>query len=94
MNKLNPWTFGAIVSITVIVNYILCAIFWYAFPGPSLDLINGLYHGMDFRKIYVATPFSAGTFAYVLVVLATWSYVLGAVYATIRNRLKPEIEMA
>lgn len=90
MTQLNPRTFGAVVSITVIINYILCAIFWYAFSGPALDLINGLFHGMDFRRIYTATPFSAGTFAYVLVVLAVWSYVVGAVYAAVRNWLRPE----
>jgi hypothetical protein len=87
MEKLNPWKFGAVLSLTVLINYILCTIFWYAFPGPSLDLINGLFHGMDFRKIFAATPFSAGTFAYVLIVLAVWAYVLGVVYATMRNVL-------
>ena len=87
MEKLNPWKFGAVLSLTVLINYILCTIFWYAFPGPSLDLINGLFHGMDFRKIFAAAPFSAGTFLYVLIVLAVWSYVLGAIYATVRNLL-------
>ena len=87
MEKLNPWKFGAVLSLTVLINYILCTIFWYAFPGPSLDLINGLFHGMDFRKIYAATPFSAGTFLYVLIVLAVWSYILGVIYATVRNLL-------
>lgn len=87
MNKLNPWIFGAVISITVVINYILCTIFWYAFTGPSIDFLNGLFHGMEFRKIYAATPFSAGTFAYVLVVFAVWSYVLGTIYAMVRNLL-------
>ena len=87
MEKLNPWIFGAVLSLTVLINYVLCTIFWYAFPGPSLDLINGLFHGMDFRKIFVATRFSAGTFLYVLMVFAVWAYILGVVYATIRNVL-------
>jgi hypothetical protein len=92
MEKLNPWKFGAVLSVTVLINYILCTIFWYAFPGPSLDLINGLFHGMDFRKLYVATPLSAGTLLYVLIVFAAWSYVLGAIYALVRNWLRPEQE--
>ena len=87
MTKLNPWIFGGVLSITVVANYVLCTIFWYVFPGPSLDLINGLFHGMDFRKIYAATPFSTGTFLYVLIVLAVWSYILGAIYATARTLL-------
>jgi hypothetical protein len=47
MVKLNPWKFGSVLSLTVLINYILCTVFWVAFPGPSLDLINGLFsrHG-------------------------------------------------
>jgi len=73
--------------LTVLVNYIPCTIFWYAFTGPSIELMNGLFHGMDFRKIFAATPFSAGTFVYVLVVFAVWAYILGVVYATMRSVL-------
>jgi hypothetical protein len=87
MVKLNPWKFGSVLSLTVLINYILCTVFWVAFPGPSLDLINGLFHGMDFRKIFSATPFSLGTFVYVLIVFAVWAYILGVVYATMRNVL-------
>ena len=87
MERLNPWKFGAVLSLTVLINYVLCTIFWYAFPGPSLDLINGLFHGMDFRKIFAAAPFSVGTFVYVLIVFAVWAYILGVVYATMRNVL-------
>lgn len=87
MEKLNPLKFGAVLTLTVLINYALCTIFWYAFPGPSIDLLNGLFHGMDFRKIHAAMPFSAGTFAYVLVVFAVWSYVIGAIYAAVRNAL-------
>ena len=87
MSTLNPWKFGTVLSITVLINYALCTIIWYAFTGPSLDFINGLFHGMDFGKIHAATPFSANTFLYVLIVLAAWSYLLGAVYAVVRNLL-------
>ena len=85
MTKLNPWTFGAVLSITILISYLLCALFWYSFTGPAIDFMNALFHGVDFRKIYTATPFSAGAFVYVLVVLAVWSFVLGAIYATVRN---------
>jgi hypothetical protein len=87
MTKVNPWTFGAVLSITVAVSYILCALFWYSFTGPSIEFLNAVFHGMDFRKIYAATPFSLGTFAYVLIVFAVWAYILGVVYATTRNVL-------
>ena len=53
-------------------------------------LLNALFHGMDFRKIYSIAPFSFTSFLYVLVVLAGWAYVLGAIYAVVRNWLAPE----
>jgi hypothetical protein len=87
MNKLNPWTFGAVLSITVVINYVLCTVFWLVFTEPSIKFLNVLFHGMDFRKIYAVTTFSPGDFLYVLVVFAAWSYVLGAVYAVVRNLL-------
>jgi hypothetical protein len=90
MTKLNPWTFGAVLSITVAVSYILCALFWYSVTGPSIEFLNAVFHGMDFRKIYAATPFSVGMFVYVLIVFAVWSYILGAIYAVVRNLLLAE----
>ena len=90
MTKLNPWTFGAALSITVAISYVLCTVFWFAFTEPSIKFLNALFHGMDFRKIYAATAFSPGDFLYVLVVFAAWAYILGAVYAIVRNRLPGE----
>jgi hypothetical protein len=87
MTKLNPWTFGAVLSITIVTNYVLCTLFWFAFTEPAIKFLNVLFHGMDFRKIYAITAFSPGDFLYVLVVLAVWAYVLGAVYAIVRNLL-------
>jgi hypothetical protein len=90
MNHLNPWKFGAVLSITVMISYALCALFWFVFTGPSMELLNTLFHGMDFRKIYSPAPFSAGSFLFVLVVLAVWAYVIGAIYAAVRNLLRVE----
>lgn len=87
MTKLSPWIFGVVVSITVVVTYTLCTLFWFAFPEPSIKLLNALFHGMDFRKIYASTAFSFGDFLYVLVVFTVWGYVVGVVYATVRNLL-------
>lgn len=90
MTKLNPWTFGAVLSITVAASYILCALFWYSFPGPSMELLNALFHGMDFRKIFSVTPFAVSSFLFALAVLAVWAYVVGAIYAVVRNLLLGE----
>jgi cytosine/uracil/thiamine/allantoin permease len=93
MEKLNPWKFGAVLSVTVLINYILCTIFWYAFTGPAIDLLNALFHGLDFRKLQmVAAAFSVAGFAYALIVLMVWAYLVGAIYALVRNWLRPEQE--
>ena len=85
MTKLNPWTFGAVLSITVVINYILCTLFWYAFTEHAIKFLNVLFHGMDFTKIYESAIFSPGDFLYVLIVFAVWAYILGAIYAVVRN---------
>jgi hypothetical protein len=58
MTKLNPWNFGAVLSITVVINYILCATFWFAFTEPAIKFLSILFHGMDFTKIYASTAFA------------------------------------
>lgn len=92
MIQLNPWKFGAVLSVTVSINYVLCTVFVFAFPQLSIDFLNALFHGMDFRKIYAAAPFSPGSFAYTLLVLAVWSYVIGAIYSLARNWLRPDTD--
>lgn len=85
MTRLNPWSFGAVLSVTVVVGYILCALFWYALTGTAIEFLNALFHGVDFRKIYAPSPFAAVPFLCVLGVLAIWAYTLGAVYAAVHN---------
>jgi hypothetical protein len=92
MIRLNPWKFGAVLSGTVSINYILCTVLFLSFPQISMDFLNALFHGADFRKLYTGTPFPTGSFVYALFVLAAWAYVLGAVYALTRNWLHPEVD--
>ena len=89
MTRLDPWKFGAVLSITVAIMYLLCALFWYSLPGPSMELLNTLFHGMDFRKIHAPAPFSAASMLYVTVAISAWAYAAGAIYATVRNLLRP-----
>ena len=90
MTRLNPWKFGAVLSITVAVSYTICAIFWYSFTSMGLEFLNALFHGVDFRKIYSVAPFSFTSFLFVLAVLVVWAYALGVIYALIRNWLRLE----
>ena len=87
MTRLNPWIIGVVVSITVVIIYAICTLFWFAFTEPSINFLNALFHGMDFRKIYGSAAFSLGNFLYVLVVFTVWGYLVGVVYATVRNLL-------
>jgi hypothetical protein len=87
MPAVNAWKYGAVLCVTVVIGYALCLLFWYAFPNTSLNLLNGLFHGIDFRKISTEPVFSIGTFLAVLLVLAVWSYAIGLIYAAVRNAI-------
>jgi len=87
MPRLNPWIFGVVVAITVVISYALCTLFWFALTEQSLDFLNTLFHGMDFRKIYAAADFSLVGYLGVVAVFTVWGYVIGVVYATVRNLL-------
>lgn len=87
MARLNPWIFGVVVSLTAAIAYVLCTLFWFAFTESSLDFLSTLFHGMDFRKIYADTSFALANYLGVLVVFLVWGYVMGAIYATLRNLL-------
>jgi len=93
MEKHNPWTFGAALSLTVGISYVLCTIGWVNFTGPAIDFLNALFHGLDFRKLQmVAAPFSVPGFVYALIVLMVWAYVVGAIFVLVRNWLLPKQE--
>lgn len=87
MAKLNPWVFGLVVALTAVISYVLCTLFWLAFTEPSMDFLNTLFHGVDFRRIYAPAPFSLVDYMTVLGVFAVWGYLVGAVYAAVCNLL-------
>lgn len=87
MTRLNPWIFGMVIAITAVISYTLCTLFWFALTEQSLDFLNTLFHGMDFRNIYAAAEFSLAGYLGVVAVFTVWGYVIGVVYATVRNLL-------
>ena len=89
MTQLNPWKFGAVLSLTVGIGYALCTIFWMIFTGPAIDFLNTLFHGLDFRKLQMAAMFSFVGFAYVLVIMMVWAYLIGAIFSAVWNALRP-----
>lgn len=77
---------GAALAVTVGVGYSACALVFWAWPEMAATFMNGLFHGLDFRKLQGgATLFSFGSFLYALVVMVIWAFVLGSLFEWIRS---------
>ena len=92
MEKLNPWKFGAVLSLAVGINYVLCSIVWMTWTERSIDFLSALFHGLDFHKLQVVGTFSLSSFVYALAAFMIWVYAIGAIYALIRNWLQPHVD--
>ena len=79
---------GAAFAITVAVGYALCSVVFWMWPQASANFMNGLFHGLDFRKLQSGPAlFDFGSFLYALVVLTAWTFGLGALFGWISGRL-------
>jgi len=88
MEKSTPWLTGAALAITILIGYTVCALFFVVFPETGVTVLNSLFHGLDFRRLQPAgTTFSFSGLGTVGAALALYAFVLGALYASIRNRL-------
>lgn len=90
MQRMNPWKTGSALSLTLLVSYSLCAAAWAIWTESAMDLLNALFHGLDFRKLQTPTPFTFGTFVYPLVIMVVWGFGVGAVYAWMYNLVHGE----
>lgn len=86
---LPPLRAGIALALTVGVFYALCALAWALAPGPFLELINNLFHGMDFSLMVQQRPFAWAGFLTVIFVLSTWALLAGAFFAWLLNCLTP-----
>jgi hypothetical protein len=87
MADLTPWRTGIALSVTVVVAYVVCAILFYAWPGAAMEFLNSLFHGLEFRKLEPAAPWSLTAFVSTIVVLAIWGFLVGTLFAWLHNRL-------
>lgn len=78
---------GMALAMTVALFYTLCAVVWLAAPGPFLNFMNGLFHGMDFSALVRPAPFSWAGFLEALVVLSVWAFLAGSFFGWLRRRL-------
>ena len=84
---MSPLRTGFTLAITVAVFYALCTVAWVVAPGPFLNLMNNLFHGLDFSSLVQSRPFAWQGFLIPLVVLSVWALVAGAFFAWLHNRL-------
>ena len=85
MNTFVPWRLGAVFALTVFTGYVVCTVIWFAFMDQSLTLLNGLFHGLDFRRLYVGGGFRLNDWALALAVLTLWAFLIGPLFAQLRN---------
>ena len=84
---MTPLRTGIALAVTVGLFYALCALVWALAPGPSLSLMNSLFHGMDFNSMVRPGDFSLLGFLSALVVLSAWAFLVGTFFGWLRNRL-------
>lgn len=82
-----PFRTGITFAITVAVFYVLCTLVWVLAPGPFLGFMNSLFHGLDFTSLVQSTRFALPAFVVVLLVLSAWSFLAGAFFSWLFNRL-------
>jgi hypothetical protein len=79
---------GTALAATVGVGYIACTLVFWLWPEAAANFMNGLFHGLDFRKLQLgATLFSFGSFFYAFVVLVAWAFAIGTLFTWPRDRL-------
>ena len=88
MTKRNPWRFGAALALTVLTGYTVCTVLWALFTEPSLVFMNALFHGLDFRVLHAGGAFAFGDWLLAALVLSTWAFLIGALFAAVSNRLE------
>lgn len=85
MTTTNPWRTGAALAVTMTITYTVCALGYALVPERGIDVLNALFHGLDFRKLQTPTPFTFLMFAYPLLVFVVWGFAVGALFAWLHN---------
>ncbi len=78
---------GIALALTVGIGYSSCTLVFWLWPEAAATFMNGLFHGLDFRKLQSSPDlFSFGSFLYALVVIMVWAFALGVIYDWLRDR--------
>lgn len=74
-------------AITMVILYLLCALFVYISPQAFLAFLNNWAHGMDLTMIVSPRPFTFTSFIIGLVSIFIASLVFGYLFSAIYNAL-------
>lgn len=78
---------GAALAATVAIAYAACTLVFWLWPDAAASFMNGLFHGLDFRKLQSGSVlFSFGSFAWALAILAAWAFALGTLFGWLFGR--------
>ena len=84
----HPIRTGTAFALTVGIGYVGCTFIFWLWPEASASFMNGLFHGLDFRKLQSgSTLFDFGAFFYTLAGLLVWAFGLGAFFGWVSGRL-------
>ena len=82
-----PLRTGITLAFTVGLFYFVCILAWTLAPGPFLNFMNSLFHGMDFTSMVRPRPFVWQGYLTALLVLCVWALLAGSFFAWLHNRL-------
>jgi hypothetical protein len=91
MDRLNPWILGTTAAITFSILSTICALAVVLFPDGTIGFFNAWFHGLDLTLLKPpgGRPLTLGQFVYGLFGVAVTSFIVGAVFATVYNLLRP-----
>ncbi|MPZ45777.1 MAG: hypothetical protein GEV05_20785 [Betaproteobacteria bacterium] len=79
---------GITLSITAGIAYVFCAAAWAMWHEQALDFLNGLFHGLDFRRILLAeSEWGLWMFLYPLAVVSVAGFIVGAIHEVVKDLL-------
>jgi hypothetical protein len=86
----NLWRTGIALSLTVAIAYAVCAALYGLWPNQGIDLLNAIFHGLDFHKLEPLQPFTFQMSLYPLVVFVIWGFAVGTLFAWLPNLVQNE----
>jgi hypothetical protein len=88
MSKQNPFRTGISFALTIGIGYAACTAVFWLWPEAAATFMNGLFHGLDFRKLQTGPVlFEFGAFLYALAVMVGWALLLGTIFGWLHDRI-------